>query len=252
MVRLTIPKRLKTIAGRNQDAARLLTFVLPGENGCWEWHGSRNDNGYGQFYFRGKAWRAHRAAYALFTGEIPDGLFVCHHCDNPSCVNPDHLFLGHAAVNVRDMVRKGRAKTVITSQQDHFSSGHAPRGEEASGHRMTEEMAIELLDLAAQGIGPTALARRAGLSRITIQGLLRGDTWKHLPRPAHIPKRPERTPIPALRSDGVSFPSLSSAARHHGVTVKAILYAAEEPTKRRCKGFFWTVGRQALEAHHEQ
>ncbi len=83
-------------------------------NGCWEWLGARLKSGYGFSkricYIQGKKKNStsHRLFYEKFKGKIPEGLFVCHKCDNPICCNPDHLFLGTAKDNVRDMMNKGR------------------------------------------------------------------------------------------------------------------------------------------------
>lgn len=77
-------------------------------NGCWEWVGHRLKKGYGQMRCGKKLVLAHRASWAAFKGEIPVGLFVLHKCDNPSCCNPEHLFLGTNADNMNDMVAKGR------------------------------------------------------------------------------------------------------------------------------------------------
>lgn len=82
-------------------------------DGCWLFNGGKTHFGYGRLSLRGNRWiTAHRFAWLLHRGDIPDvSLCVLHRCDNPPCVNPDHLFLGTHADNVRDMVRKGRAST---------------------------------------------------------------------------------------------------------------------------------------------
>ncbi len=77
---------------------------------CWLWRAHKNRTSYGTYLL--SKWKktglAHRASYILFKGEIPKGMFVCHHCDTPPCVNPDHLWLGTASDNQIDCVRKGR------------------------------------------------------------------------------------------------------------------------------------------------
>lgn len=75
---------------------------------CWPWMGSRNDKGYGHIQINKRHIYVHRFIWMWFNGAIPDGLEVCHKCDNPSCLNPKHLFLGSHADNMNDCARKGR------------------------------------------------------------------------------------------------------------------------------------------------
>ena len=80
------------------------------ETGCWEWNLGYNGSGYGcakRNELTGRS--SHRLSYCAFIGDIPDGMFVCHHCDNPKCINPKHLFVGTHIDNMHDMARKGRA-----------------------------------------------------------------------------------------------------------------------------------------------
>ena len=78
------------------------------EKGCWLWVARKNAGGYGTFKADSKSLLAHRVSYELYVGEIPDGMCVCHKCDTPACVNPQHLFLGSHKDNAVDCVQKGR------------------------------------------------------------------------------------------------------------------------------------------------
>lgn len=95
------------------ELERFMKFVIPEPNsGCWLWAGATYSRGYGQFWAspeRGNV-RSHRWIYEQAVGPVIAGLFVCHKCDVPSCVNPAHLFLGTNSDNVQDCIRKGREK----------------------------------------------------------------------------------------------------------------------------------------------
>jgi len=94
-------------------------------SGCWLWTACRGHRGYGLFALDGhRTIHAHRASWVLNVGEIPDGMLVCHKCDVPACVNPEHLFVGTSLDNNRDMLAKGRGIFPGRPKQTHCSKGH--------------------------------------------------------------------------------------------------------------------------------
>lgn len=133
--------------------------------GCWEW---RNTKGYGQLKSRKEHHATHVLSYRLFRGEIPSGLFVCHHCDNPPCCNPEHLFLGTNQENLEDMRRKNRGRT--------------PRGEACVSAKLTESQVIDIRRLHAAGVmSKSELASEYGVHMVTIGAIIKRITWKHIP-----------------------------------------------------------------------
>lgn len=107
--------------------------ILPEPNsGCWLWDGDLSNGGYGRFWINGKRYRAHRYALQCHLGRpIPDGMNVCHRCDLPSCVNPEHLFIGTQSENMLDAVNKGRLRVprftghaARALAQTHCKHGH--------------------------------------------------------------------------------------------------------------------------------
>lgn len=106
------------------ERKRLLAYVTF-ENDCWIFGGSQARNGYGRFYFRGKSWLAHRAAYVLWIGKISAGMDICHKCDVRNCINPNHLFEGTRSDNMRDCASKGRTKfSLHNKKKTHCNRGH--------------------------------------------------------------------------------------------------------------------------------
>lgn len=133
---------------------------------CWWWTGIIHSNGYGRFWLNDTRFYAHRVSYELNCGPIPPGYFVCHHCDNPLCVRPDHLFLGTPQENVADSVAKGRSA----------------RGEKNAHTKLTEEDVIAIRETyAAGGITHRELAHQYNVSRKSIGDIINRRRWKHVP-----------------------------------------------------------------------
>lgn len=146
-------------------AERFSRFVEPEPNsGCWLWIGSRHGKGYGHFRTaHGAVEKAHRVAWRLFVGQIPDGKQVLHRCDVPSCVNPSHLFLGTNADNLADRQAKQRQA----------------RGSRVWTVRLSEESVRYIRNL-AELFTRAAIAERFGVSKSTVRGILTRKTWTHV------------------------------------------------------------------------
>ena len=143
------------------------------ETGCWLWMGWRNQKGYGQVWVNGKSAGAHRVSWSLHNGPIPEGLCVCHTCDNPPCVNPAHLWVGTNAENHEDKVAKKR-------------HGY---GETHSKAKLTER---DVLDIRASRESDVALARRYGVTHQAVASARSGEHWKHIPQKRSFPPIPHR------------------------------------------------------------
>src|SRR3990167_4175742 len=144
------------------------------QDACWEWLGYRYPNNYGGFNYRGTCEWAHRVAWELTHGPIPKSMCVLHHCDNPPCVRPDHLFLGTKGDNLRDMTRKGR----------HWCKTRPElikRGENKPQHKLTEAQVREIRTRHIPNIvGSPQLAREYGVDHKLILAIVNRKAWRHL------------------------------------------------------------------------
>ena len=151
-------------------------------DGCWNWSGTKRPDGYGVLGAGGRSAglvRAHRLSWRLHNGEIPNGMFVCHHCDNPGCVNPVHLFLGSAKENNADMRLKGRGSNPPKQcGSRNYRRQNPPHGESNPASKVTWEIVAEIRALYASGMTAPALAKMVGLSRGQTWQIVTNKAWK--------------------------------------------------------------------------
>jgi hypothetical protein len=147
---------------------------------CWTWAGFTNAKGYARFGIGYARNYAHRVSFKLFVGPIPAGLEVCHTCDNPSCVNPKHLFVGTQDDNAQDMVEKGRsAKGAKSGSYRHPEK--RPCGERNAQHKLTDVQVLEIRSrYQAGGVSQQALAIEYGVCQPNIGCIVRREHWKHI------------------------------------------------------------------------
>jgi len=146
---------------------------------CSLWTASTMNTGYGQFFFRGSMHKAHRVAWTLTSGEIPEGLYVCHRCDCKTCVNPAHLFLGTASDNLTDCVAKKRIARGDRSGP-RLHPDRMPRGENVKSAKLTEDVVRQIRQAYEDGTSQQALADEHGLHRVTVARVVNGQTWRHV------------------------------------------------------------------------
>jgi len=138
-----------------------------GEDDCWNWMRCLDVFGYGQITIDYKVYKCHRIVYELVYSIIPNGLLVLHHCDNPKCCNPKHLWLGNHDDNINDMVKKGRQR----------------RGENVNTCKLTEQQVLKIRELYSMGeYSHAQIAKMYNVTKQLITSILNYKIWKHLPR----------------------------------------------------------------------
>jgi len=140
-------------------------YIVNTESQCWEWQGCINKKGYGTFWRKGSK-VAHRVSYILYKGGIPDGMHVCHSCDNRKCVNPDHLWLGTNYDNVKDRHEKGRSSSC--------------RGENCHLSKLNWEDVNRIRGLYEEGFNLASLGKMFNVSYQNIGHIVRRETWNHV------------------------------------------------------------------------
>ena len=164
-------------------------------NGCWDWSGSLKRGGYGQAAYQGRNVSAHRFSYELHHGPIPEGLCVCHRCDRPACVNPEHLFIGTHEENNQDRHQKGRYNPeswknnplvmATRARGEHNGRRTKPeataRGERCGRAILTDAQIPDIRRRLAAGERIVDVARSLGVGKNVIFYIAHGRTWKHVP-----------------------------------------------------------------------
>jgi predicted XRE-type DNA-binding protein len=136
------------------------------DTGCWEWGGAKV-KGYGKMKVKRKLVSVHRMSAAMFLGfDLSSSLFVCHHCDNPVCWNPHHLFIGTQQDNMRDRDTKGR--------------GGSFKGEQNGAARLTEKDVLEIRRRVTEGATQSSIAREFGIAQPSVSDIVNRKKWKHI------------------------------------------------------------------------
>ncbi len=137
--------------------------IMSGDE-CWNWKGKISSPGYGSIWFNGGDSSAHRWAWTLTNGPIPDGMFVCHRCDNRKCCNPGHLFIGTHQENLADMRSKGRGC----------------KGTMNPGSKLTEQLVTTIRSLLGSGVSQKVIASEFGVNQSVISRISCGHVWRHV------------------------------------------------------------------------
>jgi hypothetical protein len=195
------------VSDRDAEIATFFSHCRLAENGCWIWTGKTTTCGYG---IVGRDKLAHRLSHRLFKGEIPNGLWVLHSCDNPPCVNPAHLRAGTRQENVDDCIARGR-----------FRKSHGALNNLA---KLTD---ADIIDIRNSTLSPKVLSAKYGIDRTNVNYIIRGKTWTHVPMPARRVEKADgrakltHDQVRAIRAADASTP-YSELASQYGVGIPLI------------------------------
>ena len=199
--------------------------IVVDENGCWNWTKGLTQRGYGKLSFAGKDVTAHRISWLKYKGPIPDGMLVCHHCDNCKCVNPDHLFIGNSMENNHDMMRKGRhthgdahwtrlyperlpkgdehplrknpSLAARGERHGRYGNPHGTvRGEAQGSSKLTDVAVMEIRTKFINGKLQYQLAEEYGVYKASISKVITGASWQHVPMPYFMALKYELNQVP--------------------------------------------------------
>ncbi len=151
----------------NQMIERFMSKVMPEPNtGCWFWIGGTKTFGYGNFSIKDRTYSSHRVSFQFFKHNIPKGFMVLHSCDNPYCVNPDHLYLGTHRDNMNDKIKRGRSAR--------------QKGSDHGGSKLIECDIIEIRALLKSGMKQKEIAQKFNVDPSTISYINIGRKWQHV------------------------------------------------------------------------
>lgn len=153
------------------NKCKILGNIIENENGCWEWQKSKVC-GYGRTrdYETKKDILAHRLSYNIFKGSIPENKSICHSCDNPSCCNPEHLWIGSHRENMLDSNQKGRT----------YKVSYDSKGLKNGNAKISEEEVRNIRKLSSEGMRDCDIARKYKMSQTNVRRIKRGYLWKHI------------------------------------------------------------------------
>lgn len=204
--------------GINESVVRRFWRHVERTSDCWLWHGATS-RGYGLMSsnVRGVApLKAHRVSYQIHHGAIPEKMYVCHRCDNPSCVNPEHLFVGTPKDNSDDMRAKGRDVSLY--------------GESASNARLNEAQVVEIVRMHSAGESLRSIAAAFCVSRWQVSEIARGHYWKHLNLQSsriysHKLTETDICTIFQMRADGAKYKEIGAVVGVGSSVISEVLHA---------------------------